>query len=391
MNKSGYVGYISFERPSYYSSTIAKIFGLTAAIYLQELAFLLNPDHNKNKHDGKYWVYNTYEQWANRLGRSPKTIQRTVAGLVKRRIIIVAKNPRLAWDRKNWYTINYYELDQQIAAFQESQGDAKPRNISSDFFNHMEQVNQPQCNRSKSPDPSRHFDPCNNNNIANKHTTTTTSACTAQQGGISVGSRGGTVENEINAVLQFSAEDSVDCSLIASATLGQVGNAEVNVEAVIDMVCRCGLTQTAATNLVREFGVDPCRQAALDMDKNLKNGIKIEHSTHNYFRAIARTKLLESQSEMSDDVRTTRRERIAVRTRKKSLETLRWESLSTDSGEAAQALAHLRRIADGDEVGWSDDDRAVAAAALDCPTLQERQAITRRYLGPLKQKLLNRP
>lgn len=88
---------------------LAKSIGLNEAIFLQQLHYWLRT--SKNEHDGRKWVYNTFEQWQEQFPFwSLRTMQRIAASLVKRKLLIVHKFNASNWDQKNWYSIDYEVL-----------------------------------------------------------------------------------------------------------------------------------------------------------------------------------------------------------------------------------------------------------------------------------------
>lgn len=89
--------------------SLAKAIGLNEAIFLQQLHYWLA--RSKHEHDGRVWVYNTFEEWQTQFPFwSLRTMQRIAASLVKRKLLLVHKFNAKDWDRKNWYSINYEAL-----------------------------------------------------------------------------------------------------------------------------------------------------------------------------------------------------------------------------------------------------------------------------------------
>ena len=88
---------------------LAQKFGLNAAIVLQQVHYWLNPKLNSNIHQGKHWVYNTYEQWQQQFPFwSHATIRRIVSELEKQGLLIsfIKRNPNTV----KYYSIDYDEL-----------------------------------------------------------------------------------------------------------------------------------------------------------------------------------------------------------------------------------------------------------------------------------------
>jgi len=99
------------EAPLQVLPSLAKAIGLNEALILQQIHYWLNPKHNQNFIEDRYWVYNTYEQWQ---AQFPFWCTRTIrtaidkleeAGLLK--TFITHKNGPV-----KHYSINYNALDQ---------------------------------------------------------------------------------------------------------------------------------------------------------------------------------------------------------------------------------------------------------------------------------------
>lgn len=95
---------------------LAKEIGLNEAIVLNQLHYWIekNKRSKKNLHDGKYWVYNTYESWQENDFEywSVETIKRTFAKLEKNGFVISGNFNKMPMDRTKWYTINYEKLEE---------------------------------------------------------------------------------------------------------------------------------------------------------------------------------------------------------------------------------------------------------------------------------------
>ena len=88
---------------------LAKAIGLNEAIFIQQLHYWLG--RSKHEHDGRVWVYNTFEEWQEQFPFwSLRTMQRIAASLVKRNLLKVHKFGSKDWDQKNWYSIDYEAL-----------------------------------------------------------------------------------------------------------------------------------------------------------------------------------------------------------------------------------------------------------------------------------------
>ncbi len=104
------------EHPLIINPTLATKIGLNEAVVLQQVHYWLEifsktKDHDvmaKHYHDGRWWVYNTYEQWHEQLPfwcvRTLKTIFRS---LENRKLLLVGNFNHFGYDRTKWYSIDY--------------------------------------------------------------------------------------------------------------------------------------------------------------------------------------------------------------------------------------------------------------------------------------------
>src|SRR5579863_7634459 len=96
------------ESPLQVLPTLACKVGLNEALVLQQIHYWLNPDHNKNSHEGRLWVYNTIEEWIDQFPFwSDKTLRRVLQVLVDQGLIIRDNFNRNKFDKTFWYTLNY--------------------------------------------------------------------------------------------------------------------------------------------------------------------------------------------------------------------------------------------------------------------------------------------
>lgn len=66
----------------------------------------------KHYHDGKWWIYNTFEQWHEQFPYwSIITIKRIIAKLEDLNLLISGNYNKYGYDRTKWYTINYDVLN----------------------------------------------------------------------------------------------------------------------------------------------------------------------------------------------------------------------------------------------------------------------------------------
>jgi hypothetical protein len=102
------------EPPLQVLPTLAELVGLNEAIFLQQLHYwLLRSEHHR---DGRFWVYNTYEEWHQQLKFwSLATIRRIVGNLEQKNLVIsTTQYNRQKVDRTKWYTLDYQAIDRLL-------------------------------------------------------------------------------------------------------------------------------------------------------------------------------------------------------------------------------------------------------------------------------------
>ena len=96
----------------FYDKEAAKKFNKNTAIFIQEVNYWASKATcGVVDEDGNRWVYNTYHQWAERIGCSVATVKRIVSNLKKLGIAQVKK----FWEgmpRANNQT-NFYRIDEE--------------------------------------------------------------------------------------------------------------------------------------------------------------------------------------------------------------------------------------------------------------------------------------
>lgn len=102
------------EYPLLVPPTLASQIGLNEAVALQQLHFWISK--SKNFKDGKYWVYNTYEDWKKQFPFwSVSTIRRVFKSLEEKELIETANYNEMKYDQTKWYTINYDKLNKIVS------------------------------------------------------------------------------------------------------------------------------------------------------------------------------------------------------------------------------------------------------------------------------------
>jgi hypothetical protein len=107
------------DKPLLVLPRLAKAIGLNEAIVLQQVQFWLGVHEGiqRNFVDGRYWVYNSYEQWKEQFYFWHRdTIRRTIKSLEDQELLISACLSPDKGDRTKWYTINYERLKEIEAA-----------------------------------------------------------------------------------------------------------------------------------------------------------------------------------------------------------------------------------------------------------------------------------
>jgi hypothetical protein len=104
------------ERPLVLLPSLAKSVGVSAAIAVQQLHFYLADPRNGNMHEGKQWIFKTYEDWERDDFPfwSPRTIRRTFSGLEKKGLIVSCQ-PEGRRSRRKHYRIDYDKLEAAVA------------------------------------------------------------------------------------------------------------------------------------------------------------------------------------------------------------------------------------------------------------------------------------
>lgn len=105
--------YLFNERPLVIRPELATKIGLNESIFLQQLHYWLQ----KSNHvvNGKKWVYNTYNSWREQMPFwSLSTIKRTISNLQKKDYLIVDRFNKAGFDKTNWYSIDYDNLNKGL-------------------------------------------------------------------------------------------------------------------------------------------------------------------------------------------------------------------------------------------------------------------------------------
>ena len=91
------------------SLELAQITGINESLLLQQVHYWIN---KSGKYiDGKYWIYNSYNDWHNQLKcLSYNQVMRAFRSLEKKGLIISKKMKSSRFNHTKWYTIDYDKL-----------------------------------------------------------------------------------------------------------------------------------------------------------------------------------------------------------------------------------------------------------------------------------------
>lgn len=102
---------LTTDTPIIILSSLVAEFGLVEAVFLQQLHYALQYSKGGIVHAGCKWIYNTLEQWRERLPCwSKATLERAIGKLRRLGIIQIEKLHPYKSIRTNYYRINYHNL-----------------------------------------------------------------------------------------------------------------------------------------------------------------------------------------------------------------------------------------------------------------------------------------
>lgn len=121
------------QEPIVINPIAAEVLGVNEAIIVQQIHYWLNINEKAkiNFHKGKYWTYNTYENWQKTNFRflSVSTLKRIFKKLVTKGILITDNFNKAKYDRTLWVTINYEKLDELLSKYEEENKNEKSEEI----------------------------------------------------------------------------------------------------------------------------------------------------------------------------------------------------------------------------------------------------------------------
>ncbi len=102
-----------FEKPISFSPTLARVFGIEAAIFLQWLHYFMVVKSLQERplHEGRMWVYNSYEDWHSHMNFLSLTgVTTAIRKMEALGVILSAQMGVNKFDRRKSYTIDYVRL-----------------------------------------------------------------------------------------------------------------------------------------------------------------------------------------------------------------------------------------------------------------------------------------
>lgn len=97
-----------------FNINIAEQFGIFEAIFLNNLAHWvkINTANKLNKHDGRFWTYNTVEAFGEIFSYwSSDQIKRVINSCLKQGLIVKSRFNKKGYDRTNWYALTDFGLN----------------------------------------------------------------------------------------------------------------------------------------------------------------------------------------------------------------------------------------------------------------------------------------
>ena len=121
------------KEPIVINPIAAEVLGVNESIIVQQIHYWLNINEKAkiNFHEGRYWTYNTYENWQKTNFRflSVSTLKRIFKKLVTKGILITDNFNKAKYDRTLWVTINYEKLDELLSKYEEENKNEKSEEI----------------------------------------------------------------------------------------------------------------------------------------------------------------------------------------------------------------------------------------------------------------------
>lgn len=104
------------EEPLQVLPSLAVKLGLNCAMFLQQVHYWLK--HSKHEHDGRKWIYNTYEAWHEQFPFwSAEVIRKRIVKPLEDTGVLLTTGDynTMPMDKTKWYAIDYARLDEMMA------------------------------------------------------------------------------------------------------------------------------------------------------------------------------------------------------------------------------------------------------------------------------------
>lgn len=116
------------ENPLIILPRLAQILGVSEAIVIQQIHYWVSAKIKNNHFHGKYWVYNTYEQWNKQFPFwCERSVRKAIKSLERQGVLLsfVTKD----FKKKKYYTINYPTLRKLEESFDKGVSDNSPSSV----------------------------------------------------------------------------------------------------------------------------------------------------------------------------------------------------------------------------------------------------------------------
>ena len=160
------------ESPLVVIPSLAEKIGLNEAIVIQQIHYWLSSDTHKKFIYGKYWIYNSYQEWQKKFCFwSVETIKRTILSLEKKGLLLSNNFNSKKTNRTKWYTIEYSQIN-------------KLGIIPSNQVDPMQQVNSTPSTVSICSDATDQNDPLYKQKLLTENTTKTNNTVPMSAGNV---------------------------------------------------------------------------------------------------------------------------------------------------------------------------------------------------------------
>lgn len=105
------------------SPVLAEKIGLNEAIVVQQVHYWIEMYRNtkdekikeKHFHDGKWWIYNTYDEWHKQFPFwCLRTLKSVFQKAIDKEVLLVGHYNIRKYDHTNWYTVNYDKVESLV-------------------------------------------------------------------------------------------------------------------------------------------------------------------------------------------------------------------------------------------------------------------------------------